>query len=197
MAACKACGQAQARAYPVQEVLTMHIRGLQERRVQALGEQLTVHVCDSCLDSYIAQVLNPRSVIQRSALGFGAMLVLGVALFLLFGAGKTLDLRVPGALMAGLSVVALWQRVRLLQARASHASALYEEERRWHFLPEYLQKVLPVKSGENDLSYIPLKDDLKNMSPSALAVKHKLVAQIAIQLHDRLNGVETPPPPAG
>ena len=100
MAGCKACGCEPARVYPVQEVLTLHIRGMQERRAQALGERLEVPLCDACLDQYVSIQAEPKPALVKAGLGFGAMLALAILMFVFLGAGSVPDLRLAGALLA-------------------------------------------------------------------------------------------------
>lgn len=187
MTNCQVCNGEGATSYPVQEVLTMHIRGLQERRVQALGEQLAVPLCDRCLDGYIAGILAPKQALTKAALGFGALLLIGVALLLLTGPGRALDLRFPGALMVGFAVLGFWQKRGKILAAANIARDSTPAQRRERFLSDYLLTVLPTKSGENDITYIPLTPGLKDEKPAALVQRYGLLPAIALQLNDRLN----------
>ena len=195
MAGCKACGCEPARVYPVQEVLTLHIRGMQERRAQALGERLEVPLCDACLDQYVSIQAEPKPALVKAGLGFGVMLVLAILMFVFLGAGSVPDLRLAGALLAGFSVLGFRQRWLKITGAARQAKEGTEEERRARFMGAFLHTLLPQKSGENDLSYIPLDEDTLSLSAAQLAARHRLLPQIALQLHKRLRGEEVALPP--
>lgn len=187
---CKACGTSQAQVYPVQEVLTQHIRGLKESRVQALGERLEVALCDACLDAFVHSLVHPQQALTKAGLGFGAMLVLAVVMFFFFGAGSVPDLRLAGILLAGFAVLGFRQRYLALRAQQAQAREGSPQAQRERFLDTYLLRVLPTKSGENSQTYIPLTKEVVGMTAAQLMNRFRLLPQIALQLHERLHKQE-------
>ena len=190
MTLCKGCGKQPGREVHLQEVLTMHIRGLNEKRVQALGERVTLQVCDDCLDAYVADVMDVKRNVNRAAGLAAALFLPGLLSLILYRIYPQLDLRVPGVLMMLVAGFALQQHIMRFYTKRNQMKVLFAEEQRQLVLPEYVQQLLPEKSGENNITYIVLSPELNEKTPARLVVEHKLLPEIAKQLHERLHAVE-------
>jgi hypothetical protein len=70
--------------------------------------------------------------------------------------------------------------------------ALDEAGRQRALLPDFIRHQLPDKAGENDLSYIPIDEELASLSTAALMARYGLLKEIAGQLKSKLAGA-TPP----
>lgn len=189
MAECKACKTAQGEELRFQEVLTQHIRGFRESRVQALGDVVTLRLCEECVQGYLQSRAEPslQRINRRSLLlALGGVAVwqllprLGIPNMQLFGIGLLL-----------FAVLGYFQSRNRVQTHAVQAQQALQGQGRDLFVEEYAAALLPRKSGENDLSYILLRPELGDMKAGDLAVRYQLVPQIALQLHERLASFNT------
>lgn len=187
MAECKGCAAKADIVLPLQEVLTLRVRGMDgEKRVQALGQEMEAGLCHACLDAYIGRLAEPKEEIRKAALMFGGIVLAGLAIFFIPASALGFDFRLPGAGAAVIGALGFSRRYQSIQGRkAAVISAGAEENRRAHAL-EYLHALLPKKEGENDLSYVPLTDKEAAMNIGTLAAAYSLLPGIAQQLSLRL-----------
>lgn len=192
MASCLKCGKSGDYPFRVLEVLTLHVRDLNgEKRVQALGDFLEFSVCTGCAREQLEQSLRPGKALGRRLLPFLAVLAFGLAVTAVCWTGE-FALRLLGA--AGIFCGIAGSASVLLAAgreKKSYAALPPEEALRraaWACLLE----AAPKKSGENDLTYIPVNPETLAMKNGDLAIVYDLLPAVAKQAWNWLHGVEDP-----
>ena len=187
MAECKGCAGKADIVLPLQEVLTLLVRGLDgEKRVQALGQEMDAGLCHACLDQYIGRLAEPKEEIRKAAMMFGGIALAGLAMFFIPASSLGFDFRFPGAGAFAIGALGFIRRYQAIQERKKAIVCAGTEENREAYTLECLHKLLPKKEGENDLSYVPLRDREAAMNIGTLAAAYGLLPGIAQQLSLRL-----------
>ena len=187
MAECKGCAGKADIVLPLQEVLTLRVRGMDgEKRVQALGQEMEAGLCHACLDQYIGRLAEPKEEIRKATLMYGGIALAGLAMFFIPASAMGFDLRFPGAGAFVIGALGFIRRYQAIQERKKAIVSADAEENRNVYMLEYLHTLLPKKEGENDLSYVPLRDREAAMNIGTLAAAYGLLPGIAQQLSLRL-----------
>ena len=187
MAECKGCAGKADIVLPLQEVLTLRVRGLDgEKRVQALGKEMEAGLCHACLDQYIGKLAEPKEEIRKAALMYGGIALAGLAMLFIPASAMGFNFRLPGAGALAISALGFIRRYQAIQVRKAAVVSASTEENRKAYTIEYLHTLLPKKEGENDLSYVPLTDREAAMNIGTLAAAYGLLPGIAQQLSLRL-----------
>ena len=184
---CAKCGQAADISLDLQEILTLHIRGLgSQQRVQALGRIIRPGICSDCLDSYIRGILQPGRALLRDGMLYGGLAAAGVLMYVLrTPAGIGLSLKLPGAALVILGAAGFYRAVKDRLSRRDQAQTSSGEDNRARFVMEFMGTFLPRKAGDNDVTYVRLTPGLENERLGDLAVRHRLLPEIAGQLRSR------------
>ena len=187
MAECKGCAGKADIVLPLQEVLTLRVRGMDgEKRVQALGQEMEAGLCHACLDQYIGRLAEPKEEIRKAAMMFGGIGLAGLAMFFIPASSLGFDFRFPGAGAFAIGALGFIRRYQAIQERKKAIVCAGTEENREAYTLECFHKLLPKKEGENDLSYVPLRDREAAMNIGTLAAAYGLLPGIAQQLSLRL-----------
>lgn len=170
------------------EILTFHIRDLNgERRVQALGETVDFSICKSCAQKKLDVIRRPDRRSCRSSMAFGGVILLGIILFAVFftdGAIRLMGL----ACMAG-GAMGLMDTIRRMRAKSAKYKQLSPEEALNRAAWECAIEAAPKKSGENDLTYMPVNEKTLNFKNGDLMVLYDLLPEIAAQAWDKIREV--------
>lgn len=76
---CIRCGGPADHPVRALEVRTLHVRSLSgERRVQALGDEMSSAVCDGCAREQMALALDPVRAAKKQLISFGAVFIAGL-----------------------------------------------------------------------------------------------------------------------
>lgn len=167
------------------EVHTLHIRDFNgERIVQSLGEIREYEISMACAEREVQALLFPAKRIITKCLPFFLLTILGLALSFLLTFGEFLPaLRAIGpiAFLVGLTGIA--GKVReSLRERDSVSKMNHDEAVKYSAWTLVLRQA-PKKSGDNDVTYIPLNDETERMSAEELAEKYNLLSAIARQVN--------------
>ena len=180
MAECKGCAGKADIVLPLQEVLTLRVRGLDgEKRVQALGQEMEAGLCHACLDQYIGRLAEPKEEIRKAAMMFGGSGLAGLAMFFIPASSLGFDFRFPGAGAFAIGALGFIRRYQAIQERKKAIVCAGTEENREAYTLECFHKLLHKKEGENDLSYVPLRDREAAMNIGTLAAAYGLLPGIA------------------
>ena len=171
-----------------QEVLTLHVRAFAgEQRAQALGEVVKTRVCPACLQACVENSLDEKRSLRQLILRYGLIGLAGLLLLVLSrlpAVGQPALL--PGVLALGFGGLGFVRARKAEAERLERLRAMDPEARQRELLPAFILRQLPDKSGENNLSYIPLTEELKNLELPELMARFGLMKEIARQLKGRL-----------
>lgn len=174
-----------------QEVLTLHVRAFAgEQRAQALGEVVKTRVCPACLQACVENSLDEKRSLRQLILRYGLIGLAGLLLLVLSrlpAVGQPALL--PGVLALGFGGLGFVRARKEEKARLERLRAMDPEARQRELLPAFILRQLPDKSGENNLSYIPLTEELKNLEIPELMARYGLMKEIARQLKGRLEEI--------
>jgi hypothetical protein len=183
-------------AYPIQalEVRTFHVRSVAgERRVQALGSEVTSGVCEACARTQLSLATDPLRAAKPQIIPFAAVFAAGI----LIEAGAFLFIRQSrqvfilfglAALICG--VLGIWDAVKKAKEKDRALRAMPEtealEESAWDvFLSE-----APRKENQNDLTYIPIDEKTLRRKNGDLMILYHLLPEIAVEAWNRLHKEE-------
>lgn len=203
---CVKCGEKGEFHFRALTVRTIHLREMRgERRVQGLGGFVDLSVCSSCARQHLDNVLKPGKALVSRLLPFAAISLLGAALAVLFTFGNGLPagleqwaedgvLRLFGlaALLCG--ALGLFGTFRTFADTRREYAALSEEDALQQAAWAVASENAPQKSGDEDLTYIPVTARTLKMKNGDLMIAYKLLPEIANQAHERLHGEEACPP---
>ena len=182
--------------YPVRalEVRTLHVRSAAgERRVQALGDEVTAGICEGCARAQLGLATNPLRAAKPQIIPFAAVFAAGI----LIEAGTFLFIRQSrqvfilfglAALICGM--LGIWDAVKKAKEKDRALRALPEtealEEAAWDvFLSE-----APKKEGQNDLTYIPIDEKTLRRKNGDLMILYHLLPEIAVEAWKRIHSQE-------
>lgn len=174
---CLKCKKETGNVRRLLEVQTLHIRDLNgERMVQALGSFLEAGVCEDCVDAAIREAENPDKRLHCLAARCACLFLGGLLLLLIW---KELPLRIAGAaaMVCGASVwYGAYQRAteerRLVRGKT-------KAELRQIYTLKLLQKSLPQKSLDSDLTYMDISADFLQTPPLVIANQYGVLPKIA------------------
>lgn len=184
--------QKETNNYPfhVLQVLTLHVRDLKgDKRIQALGDFEDYCVCADCAKAHLQQTVHNQSALLKALLPFAAALVIGGLLAWITWHGEG-ALRLLGLAMMVCGVFGLagtWQR--MTKKRRSFASLSPEKAAEAAAWDLFLQDA-PKKLDINDITYIPVNEDILARKNGDLMILYDLLPEIAVQAHKRIHGQE-------
>ena len=187
---CIRCGA--PAAYPIKalEVRTLHVRSLSgERRVQALGDEISSGVCESCARRQLSLSMDPVMAARPQLIHFGIVLLAGLlieaAAFLFLNRQQVFILLGIAALVCG--VLGLWDALRSAKEKSSSLAALPEKEALEETAWDVFVREAPKKQDINDLTYIPVNEKSRARKNGDLMILYHLLPEIAVQAWNRLN----------
>lgn len=186
MAGCSKCGKSGDIPFRVLEVHTLHVRDMDgEKWVQALGELREFAVCSSCAGAFLERVLRPGTVLGKKLLPFLAVLVFGLTVSAVCLTGE-LALRMPGAAGILCGAAGICSTLQSAGRQKKAYAALPSEEALRRAAWDCLMETIPKKSGENDLTYIPVNSETLSLDIRDLSIAYDLLPAVAKQAWDRL-----------
>lgn len=181
---CLKCGRPAEYVFHVLEVRTLHLRDIfGEKRVQALGKSLGYAVCGTCAAARLDQIRRPWRGMAKSGTPFAAALALGIILISLLPTDGNAVLRLMGPAAAICGALGLAATVRDGFRRRNEFGALPGKEALTRAAWECLLETAPIKSGDSDLTYIPIDRKTLAMKDGDLMMFYHLLPQIAAQAY--------------
>lgn len=194
MAGCSKCGRPGDIPFRVLEVHTLHVRDMDgEKWVQALGVFQEYAVCSSCAGAFLERVLRPGKARARKLLPYLAVLVFGLAVTAACRTGER-ALRMLGAAGIFCGAAGIWSTLQSAGRQKKAYAALPAEEALRRAAWDCLMETIPKKSGENDLTYIPVNSETLSLKTGDLSVTYDLLPAVAKQAWERLHSVKTSEP---
>jgi len=187
---CIRCGRGGDFSFRTLSVRTLRVREpLGEKKVQALGVMESYAVCRACAGETLARRTSLRGSILPRLVIFGIILLLGLVLLLvrvfLMPERKELMpfalLLIIGAVMGALGTLQEGGEERRTLLTLDHEAAL----RRAAWLT--VKEAAPQKTGDEDLSYIPLDAETLRMKNGDLMLQYDLLPQIAVAAHKKIH----------
>lgn len=176
MESCLCCGEnREGLPFRALEIHTLHIRDIGgERRVQSLGAFRDWTICRECAEKKLATWRHPR--IFRDCLPFLGVLILGITLCAAFWSSDA-PLRLMGAagVVCGVVGTAGTVKRRLARKRASEENLDALASAAWAALLD----AAPKKSGDHDLTYLPVNARTIRMNATELAASFALLPALA------------------
>ena len=201
MQTCVKCGGKDDFRFRALTVRTVHLREMKgERRVQGLGGFTELAVCRACAQQRLDAVLKPGKALASRLIPFAAIMLAGAVLAALFtfGGGFLVSvgleewandgvLRLFGlaALLCG--ALGLIGNLRTFADTCREYAALPEDEALEQAAWAVASEGAPQKSGDEDLTYIPVTARTLAMKNGDLMIAYKLLPQIAKEAHGLLH----------
>ena len=187
---CIRCGREGDFSFRTLSVRTLRVREpLGEKRVQALGKLEDRALCRSCAAEALARRTSLRGSVLPRLLVFGLLLLLGLGLLavrmLLLPERK--ELMPFAALLIIGSVMGLLGTLREGGAERKELLALDGEAALRRAALLTVLECAPKKSGEEDLSYIPLDEETLRMKNGDLMLRYDLLPEIAVAAHKQIH----------
>ena len=182
-------------------VRTIHLREMKgERRVQGLGDFIGLSVCRACAQQRLDAALKPGKALASRLIPFVAIMLVGAVLSALFTFGGSVLASVGLGDWANDGVLQLFGLAALLcgalgvignlrtfaDTRRAYA-ALSGEEALEHAAWAVASEAAPKKSGDEDLTYIPLTKRTLAMKNGDLMITYQLLPEIAKQAHGMIH----------
>ncbi|MBQ7197556.1 MAG: hypothetical protein IJS40_09135 [Synergistaceae bacterium] len=168
--------------FRVLEVHTLHIRDFNgERIIQALGEFKNFEIETACAKSELQAILYPFKRILRKIFPYFILLVVGI-IFSLTLAKKFDDIIVVkalGIIAAFCGVSGIFSETKKILTQRKNFLSMSPDEALKNSAWQCALKIAPKKFGDNDLTYIPVNDEVKNLSAEAIAEKYNLLEAIS------------------
>lgn len=184
---CIQCGGGAQYRFRALEIHTLHVRDVRgEKRVQALGGDVNLQVCAECARKQLTK--NLEGVHARAILPFAAILLLGIVCTVVFWNGEGV-LRLFGAGGVVCGILGIVSTVREAAFRRSRYGALPEEEALEKAAWEVAVHCAPRKSGDHDLTYLPITPETMKLKNGDLMVAYDLLPQIAVQAWNAMHAV--------
>lgn len=150
---CKKCGNAGATDYPIVTFRTMTVHsGRKPQKYQAMGEVLSISLCSSCIDAWIAMRGEPKHQIVK-ALKYPVLLaVLAVGVHFL---GQNDIVRwVMCALFGGFALAIVVSEIKRIRRETTEIRTGNGNFSRDHMIEELAASLLPRKHADAHLSYV-------------------------------------------
>lgn len=184
---CIQCGADSQYQFQALEIHTLHVRDMKgEKRVQALGGSVGFHVCADCARKQLRR--NLEGVHIKEILPFAAILLLGIVCAVAFWNGEGV-LRLFGAGGVVCGILGIVSTVREAAKRRGQYGALPEKEALEKAAWEVAVHCAPRKSGDHDLTYLPVTPETMKMKNGDLMVAYDLLPQIAVQAWNTMHHV--------
>ena len=204
MQTCVKCGRDSDFTFRALTVRTIHLREMQgERRVQGLGDFTQLCACRACaqqrLDAIrkpgaaLAKRLLPFAVIMLAGAALAALLTFGGPLFASLGLAAWADdgvLRLFGLAMLLCGGLGLFGNLRTFFDTRKEYAPLTDDEALERAAWTVASSSAPQKSGDEDLTYIPVTERTLSMKNGDLMIEYKLLPDIAKQAHGLLHQSE-------
>ena len=204
MQTCVKCGGKGDFRFRALTVRTVHLREMKgERRVQGLGGFTELSACRACAQKRLDDALRPGRALASRLIPFAAIMIVGALLVALFTFGGGLlasaglgdwandgVLRLFGlaALLCG--ALGLIGNLRTFADTRSEYAALPDEEALERAAWAVASEGAPQKSGDEDLTYIPVTARTLAMKNGDLMIVYKLLPEIAKEAHRLLHEQE-------
>ena len=204
MQTCVKCGGKDDFRFRALTVRTIHLREMRgERRVQGLGGFTELTACRACAQQRLDAVLKPGKALASRLIPFAAIMIVGAVLAALFtfgggllvsaGLGEWANdgvLRLFGlaALLCG--ALGLIGNLRTFADTRREYAALPDGEALEHAAWAVASEGAPQKSGDEDLTYIPVTARTLAMKNGDLMIAYKLVPDIAKEAYRLLHADE-------
>ncbi len=183
---CMICGAQADYPFRALTVRTLKVRDLGgEKKVQALGDFTDFGICSSCAEKELSSVRDFRAAIRPKLIRFGAVLLAGIILILVFFNRDRVFLLLGCAAMLcgilGIGSVVTDARKRRAEYEGYTADRAIREAA-W----EAVVKNAPKKNGDEDLSYIPVTPETLSMKNGDLMILYDLLPEIAVQAYTKI-----------
>ncbi len=190
MAKCLRCGkeeQPEDFRFHALTVRTIHLRELGgERRVQGLGDAVDFCVCRECAKRQLDGDVKPGKKLAMRLIPFALILLAGIVLIVFFWHGEG-ALRLLGLGAVACGVMSLFYETRCFLTRKKELLALDGEQALYRAAFTCVQEDAPKKSGEEDLTYIPINARTLSMKNGDLMIEYELLPDIANQAYRLLH----------
>ena len=188
---CIRCGGPADHPVKALEVRTLHVRSLSgERRVQALGDEMSSAVCDRCAREQLVLALDPVRAAKKHLVSFGAVFIAGLlivaAAFLFLKGKKVFVLLGLAAVVCG--VLGIADALHKARKKRNDLRNMPENEALEEAAWDVFTAEAPKKENENDLTYIPVNEQTLRRKNGDLMILYHLLPEIAVQAWDRLHG---------
>ena len=204
MQTCVKCGREGDFNFRALTVRTIHLREMKgERRVQGLGDFTQLCACHACAQQRLDTSRKPGGALAKRLMPFVVIMLAGVALagMLTFGGAFLASLGLDA--LAGDGVLRLFGLAMLLcggmgvagtvssflDMRKEYAP-LSDEEALLRAAWAVASEGAPKKSGDEDLTYIPVTERTLSMKNGDLMIEYKLLPEIAKQAYEMLHKSE-------
>lgn len=191
---CIGCGAGEDKArlydFHVLTVRTLAVRDLdRHKKVQSLGDFADFAVCEECAAKRLAKDLSPVRAASRSLMGFGIVLVLGIALLLVdfLVLNRQLVFLMLGAFAVICGVLGLVSKWKDASERSEELRKMGEKEALYEEAWEELKTHAPKKDKDIDLTYIPVDQKTMQRKNGDLMILYDLLPEIALQAYDRVH----------
>ena len=167
--------------FRVLEVHTLHIRDFGgERIIQALGEFKNFEIGMACAQSELQAVLFPAKKIFKKTFPFLILFIAGIIFtFTLANKFDVAAIKILGIIAAFCGVSGTISETRKILIQRKNFLSMPHDEAIKNSAWQCVLKIAPKKFGDNDLTYIPVDDEVKNFSVKELAEKYNLLESIS------------------
>ena len=201
MQTCVKCGNSGDFRFRALTVRTVHLREMRgERRVQGLGDFTELAACRTCAEQRLEASLKPGKELISRLIPFAAIMLVGAALAALFSFGGEVlasvglgdwandgVLRLFGLAALVCGALGLIGNLRTFAETRSEYAALPREEALERAAWAVASEGAPQKSGDEDLTYIPVTARTLAMKNGDLMIAFKLLPEIAKEAHGLLH----------
>ena len=189
MGKCIVCGKETADYIHTLEVRTLHVRDMDRaKRVQALGSFQDFYVCENCAHTREQLERLPVRAASPKLIGFGLTMLAGVALLTAdlayLGGDRVFFLLALAAIACG--ILGLIQTLSDARERSRDLGTMTPEQARLEGALSLIRDYAPKKSGEEDLTYIPVTGKTLQMKNGDLMVMYNLLPEIAVEAWKRI-----------
>ena len=150
---CRKCGRESAKTYPLVAFRTMTVRGGGKiRKYQAMGEVLSMDLCDACIDAWTAERGEPRHQIVKAIKYPAGLAILAAAVHFL-GQSDTVKWGLC-VLYGGFAVAIAAKEFKRIRLETKEIRAGNGNFGRDHMTEELAASLLPGKHADARLSYV-------------------------------------------
>lgn len=174
--------------FRVLQVQTLHVRDFgKNSRIQALGDFEEYGVCAECAERKYDQCRNLGPAVRKYILLYGALMILGLVLTILFWNGEGV-FRLGGLGLVVGGGLCLAGNLQSNLAKKRQVDALDPEKARYACAWDCLLEGAPKKQDINDITYIPVDEETLARKNGDLMVLYDLLPEIAVEAHKRIHG---------